>query len=131
PVLFMRSKDGGLFDITPPVVAPRAPEPPFAAPPQQEPGLSERVRAMQALNATFAPERYTMLALIVVSSLVFLLSAWHLVPGTGTAAVQQAGLIPVTGGAGSATLFLVSRLLRINERTLAMVRELTTVGRGA
>ncbi|MEO5800606.1 MAG: CHAT domain-containing protein, partial [Gemmatimonadales bacterium] len=42
PVLFMRSKDGGLFDITPPVVAPRAPEPPFAAPPQQEPGLSER-----------------------------------------------------------------------------------------
>jgi hypothetical protein len=124
PVLFMRSKDGALFgipDATVPVTAP----PVFVAPPEAGSQLADRVKAMQALNAAFAPERYTILSLIVVSALAFLLGGWQLLPGHVGAATPPAAIASVVGAAGSATLFLVSRLLKINERTVALVRELS------
>lgn len=121
PVLFMRSRDGALF-ARPEVTTP-SPQPTGAPGAHSE--LADRVKAMQALSATFAPERYTILGLIVVSALVFLLSGWKLLPGKDVAVTSQAALLMMTGGAGSATLFLVSRLLKINERTMALVRELT------
>lgn len=135
PVLFMRSKDGVLFDVP---IATRPTAGPLGAYERATvigssgtasgPGsdLAERVKAMQALSATFAPERYTILALIVVSALAFLLSGWKLLPGSVGNSAAQTALLPVVGGAGSATLFLISRLLKINERTMQLVREMTS-----
>ena len=135
PVLFMRSRDGALFEtqnrmdaeekLSTPVWADRDDADASVAAPDRGLALDERIRAMQAVNATFAPERYTMLGLIVLSLLVFLAGSWSLVPGGNANATPQTALIPVTAGSGSAVLYLVGRLLRINERTMAAVRELT------
>ncbi|MES2304609.1 MAG: CHAT domain-containing protein [Gemmatimonadota bacterium] len=126
PVLFMRSKDGALFETAAAAGGEEAEGGNTAGGTgARQHALAARVQAMQALNATFAPERYTMLALIIVSALVFLVAAWSLVPSGSAHSAPQAGIIPVTGASGSAVLFLVSRLLKINERTVAMVREMS------
>ncbi|MES2123816.1 MAG: CHAT domain-containing protein [Gemmatimonadota bacterium] len=128
PVLFMRSRDGALF--APPAASqPTTSATTGAALPASQ--LADRVQAMQTLSSTFAPERYTILGLIVVSVLVFLLGGWKLFQVNAAAATSQATLLSVTGGAGSAALFLVSRLLKINERTVALLRELSLPSGGA
>lgn len=141
PVLFMRSKDGVLFD-TPALdsveaepttyspgisdvapgrlVSPASPETTHRA----AADLADRVAAMKALEQTFAPERNTYIALIGVAVLVILLTAW-LALGTGGTLVWPATLTLI-GGASSAAVFLFIRLLTIPERTMNLVRELAT-----
>lgn len=91
--------------------------------------LQERVKATQQLTATFAPERYMYMSLIVIFVVVFLLSAGKLVFGGSGAVSQQVILMSVILGSGGASAFSCGQLFKVKTRTLEFIRELTaTVG---